>query len=130
MAILDPVSPFLALIDHLISLVRERKTRRRDYFEKIIDPLYTQFTPLGEDYLKLFRFATGALERPKRARKTTLAEIRAKREEFEAARAKLRALLERCEEDAKKRRDDDLVTFLRALVKFFTPMVLTPSIGS
>ena len=61
MTILDPVSPFLVLIDRLIGLIQERKTRRRDYFEKIIDPLYVLFAALGEDYLRLFRIAREAL---------------------------------------------------------------------
>jgi hypothetical protein len=124
MAILDPVSAFLALIDRLIGLIRERKTRQRDYFEKIIDPLYVQFVPLGEDYLKLFRVARQALEGPKRARKSRFAEVRAKREEFAAARAKLRALLERCEKNSKKQKGEELVTFLNAMLRFFTPNVL------
>jgi hypothetical protein len=130
MPILDPVSPFLALIDRLISLIRERKTRQRDYFEKIIDPLYTQFTPVGEDYLKLFRTAREAVNGPKRGRKSKLAEITAKREEFVATRVKLRTLLERCEKNAKKQNEDDLIAFLGAMLKFFAPTVTTTPVSS
>lgn len=119
MPLLDPVSPFLVLIDRLISVVRERNTRRRDYFEKVIDPLYAQFTPLGEDYLALFRAATDALNRPKRERKATVAEIAAKRETFVAARIKLRALIEICEKHSKKKRDEELAAFLRADAEIF-----------
>jgi hypothetical protein len=125
MPILDPVSPFLALIDRLISLVQERKTRRRDYFEKIIDPLYSQFTPLGEDYLALFRAAKESINGPKRGRKARVAEIATKREGFVAARMKLRALLERCETKSNKQRDEELVAFLQAMLSFFRPMVST-----
>ena len=62
---------------------------------------------------------------PKRARRSRFAEVRAKREEFAAARAKLRALLERCEQNSKKQKGEELVTFLNAMLRFFTPRVLT-----
>jgi hypothetical protein len=39
----------------LIKLLQRRKTKRQEYFEKIVEPLYEQFVPLGEDYLKPFR---------------------------------------------------------------------------
>ncbi len=125
MAVLDPVSPFLALIDRLIALLKERKTRRREYFEKIIDPIYTQFVPLGEDYIKLFRNAAEALHESKKSRNAKIARIIEKREEFAASRARLRALLGACERDSKKRKDEELIAFLSAMLRFFTPIVST-----
>lgn len=52
---MDLLTAWLSLVDRLISLIQARKLRRKDYFEKIIDPLYIQFIPLGEDILTLFR---------------------------------------------------------------------------
>ncbi len=135
MAILDPVSPFLALIDRIISLVKERDTKRREYFEKIIDPLYTQFKPLGEDYLKLFQEALQAImdarqfkpkSHSKRKRAEAVSAIRKRREQFAATRAQLRALLEVCEQNAVKKKDEELAAFVRAMFRFFQPVVLTP----
>src|SRR5215469_4678087 len=98
MSVLDPISPYLALIDRLIGLFKERKTRRRDYFEKIIDPIYIQFVPLGEDYITMFRAAAEAVESgSKKSRNATIAKIIKKRQEFAEARSRLRALLEACQ---------------------------------
>jgi hypothetical protein len=94
---LDPVSPYLALIDRIISLVQARKIRRRDYFEKIIDPLYAQFIPLGEDTLSLFRTARIVGNLPQKKRVAKFEELRKKREQFVDARKRLQALLEACE---------------------------------
>jgi hypothetical protein len=126
MAVLDPVSPFLALIDRLISLIQARKTRRREYFEKIIDPLYTQFVPLGEDYLNLFRQAHKTLDGPKKGRKKAVADLKAKRDEFAAARAKLRGFLKQCEKHSTKKKEEELTTFLNAMLRFFSPRVESP----
>jgi hypothetical protein len=125
MAVLDPIAPFMALIDRVIELVGARQVRRRQYFEKIIDPLYAQFTPLGEDYFKLFRSATTIVGRPKKTRKPKLEEIESKREDFAAARAKLRALVECCRKESSRRGDDELLGFLTAIQRFFAPMILT-----
>jgi len=137
MAILDPVSPFLALIDRIISLVKERDTKRREYFEKIVDPLYTQFKPLGEDYLKLFQAAQQTVLKAstiKRKNKRKISEavlqIKARRNEFASTRAQLRALLEVCEKNAAKKKDEELAEFVRAMVRFFQPMILKSPVGS
>lgn len=131
MAVLDPVTPFLALIDRLISLVNARKTHRSEYFQKIIEPLYTQFTPLAEDYLELFRMAKKVFDEPKRSRKAQLVEISSKREKFMDSRVRLRVLLETCEKHAKKKKkDEELISFLRAMLRFFIPMVETSRLSS
>jgi len=124
MPVLDPIAPFMALIDRVIELVGARRVRRRQYFEKIIDPLYTQFTPLGEDYVKLFRSASAIVGRPKKTRKPKLAEIESMREDSAAARAKLRALVECCRKESSRRGDDELLGFLTAILRFFAPMIL------
>jgi len=129
--ILDPVSPFLSLIDRIISLVKERETKRREYFEKIIEPLYIQFKPLGEDYLRLFRDAQAVIQSSKkRPRANAASAIKKKREEFAATRAQLRALLNVCEKNAVKRKDEELAEFVRAMVQFFQPMVPDSSMPS
>jgi hypothetical protein len=131
MSVLDPVSPFLALIDRIISLVKARDTKRREYFEKIIDPLYTQFKPLGENYLNLFREAQEAVRRSKKGRKTeAISLVRRRRDEFAAARAHLKALLEVCEKHSKKGRDEELVDFVQAMSRFFRPMGTHGGLGS
>jgi hypothetical protein len=132
-AVLDPVTPFLALIDRIISLVRERETKRREYFEKIVEPLYIQFKPLGEDYLNLFRDPQEAIKNSKKQRRVrVVSAVKKKRDEFAAARAQLRALLEACERNATKKKDKELTEFIAAMAGFFQPMVLStrfPSIG-
>ena len=132
MSVLDPVSPFLSLIDRIISLIKARETRRRDYFEKIIDPLYTQFRPLGENYINLFREAEDALRSSKkRDRSEAVLLIRRRREEFAAARAQLGALLSVCEKHSKTKKDEELTTFVRAMSQFFHPMIMpNPGLGS
>lgn len=47
----------LDLIAALIRLLQTRKLNRRDYFEKIIDPLYKDFVPVALDMLQMFRTA-------------------------------------------------------------------------
>jgi hypothetical protein len=120
MALLDPVTPFLSLIDRLISLIKEPEIKRREYFEKIIDPLYTQFKPLGEDYLVLFREARKAVDSAKRKRDViaAAADISRRRDQFAASRAQLNALLSVCQKSMKKK-DQDLADFLFAMQAFF-----------
>jgi hypothetical protein len=121
-SLLDPVTPFLTLIDRIISLLKTRGTKRREYFEKIIDPLYAQFKLLGENYLKLFHVAQEAIQSHERAkRRRAVVMIRAKREEFAAARKQLRALLFVCEDNSKNRCDEELTEFVRAMSRFFVP---------
>jgi hypothetical protein len=135
MVILDPVSPFLALVDRIISLFKERETKRREYFEKIIEPLYTQFKPLGENYLKLFQEAEQTIlnasktkHKNKRKLSKAVSRIRERREEFASTRAQLRALLEVCEKNAaKKKKDAELADFVGAMARFFQPTVLKSS---
>jgi hypothetical protein len=126
MPLLDPVSPFLVLIVRIISLVKARDTKRREYCEKIIEPLYTQFKPLREDYLKLFQEAQAAIRNSKKRRRSeAVAAIKQRRNEFAATRAQLRALLEVCEKNAVKKKDEELRQFVFAILKFFQPTVLT-----
>src|SRR5260370_3339570 len=132
MSVLDPVSPFLSLIDRIISLIKGRETRWRDYFEKIIYPLYIQFRPLGENYIHLFREAQDALKSSKkRDRSEAVLLVRRRREEFAAARAQLGALLGVCEKHSKKKKDEELTAFVRAMSQFFHPMIMpNPGLGS
>jgi hypothetical protein len=143
---LDPISPYLALIDRLISLIQAGKTRRKDYFEKIIDPLYTEFVPAGEDMLALFRAArTGVKTFEKRhkiktnkgdlmppwtskQRREILIEMQAdfkaiqlQREKFVDARNRLKGLLAACEENLKRKDEADLGAFVSSMIQFFNP---------
>jgi hypothetical protein len=131
-SVLDPVSPFLSLIDRIISLIKARETRRRDYFEKVIDPLYLQFKPLGENYINLFHEAHVAMQRRKKVdRAQAVLMIRRRREEFVAARAQLRGLLEVCQKHSRKKKDEELSAFIEAMSRFFRPMVMqNPGSGS
>jgi len=127
-SVLDPITPFLTLIDRIISLIKARETKRREYFEKIIDPLYTQFKPLAENYLKLFHEAQEAIQSRKKAKRgAAVVMIRAKRDEFAAARRQLRGLFDVCEENCKKRGDEELTEFVRAMSRFFVPTTEQPS---
>lgn len=121
MNLLDPVSPYLALIDRIISLVQAGKTRRRDYFEKIVDPLYTQFVPLAEDTLDLFRSAHKALDGPKKRRKDDFEKIRAQRDKFADARLRLRGLLTACEKNLSEKKSEELAAFVLSMFRFFNP---------
>jgi hypothetical protein len=130
MPVLAPVEPFLALIDRIISLLKARKAKRREYFEKIIDPLYAQFKPLGEDYLKLFRRASDALQKPnKRISKSTILTIKNGREQFSDLRSQLRALLIVCAKDSKEKGEKDITEFVEALEGFFKPVFEQPSVA-
>lgn len=121
MTSLDPISPFLALIDRLIELVQVRKTRKREYFEKIIDPLYMEFTPLGADTLALFRSAKDALHGPKQNKKAQFEMIRSRREGFSQARVRLRKLIASCMTDIQDRHYLDLASFAEDMLSFFEP---------
>lgn len=97
MPLLDPVTPFLALIDRLISLLKERQTRHKDYFEKIVAPLYADFTPVAEDLLNTVRDATRFTGTQStlsgQERRTALASFYDRRETLLRPRQQLRGLL-------------------------------------
>jgi hypothetical protein len=118
------ISEFLSAADKALGLLKSQQVRRREYFEKIIDPVYTQFAVAGEDYLKLFREARNALEMaPKRissSKKLKLvSQIRDRREEFLAGRLKVRAMVEAFGSHVKQEQDRELYALLHAIDKFF-----------
>lgn len=128
---MEPVTQFIALIDGIIRLVKSRQTKRREYFDKIIDPLYAQFKPLGDDYINLFREAERAeASKSKRINAEVVERIRRRRDEFSLARAQLRALLAVCEKHAQKKRDSELREFLLAMSRFFNPLIVSNPFGS
>lgn len=122
LASLEPISPFLALIDRLISLIQARKTRRREYFEKIIDPLYAQFVPLGEDVLSLFRSAKISLDSHALHESSEFHELRGRRNKCADARARLTALARECRKHMAKK-DSELADFVQSIELFFWPNV-------
>jgi len=126
MAVLDPVTPFLALIDRVIALIRERNLRQKELFDNVIEPLYQKFTTIGPDYIKLFRDARDLLSRQHEGNdpQVILRELRARREELRDARIQLRALIAAYETRLAQREDDDILEFLGALHKFFSLRLL------
>lgn len=111
----------LKLIDRAIDLVKLRKTRKRDYFEKIVDPLYQEFVPLGENLLALFRSAKASLDGTKKQRKAAFQAIRNQRDTFAEARAALRASAEKFESVMSKK-EPLLAAFVNSLASFFMPV--------
>ena len=118
----EVVAPkFLLLVDRVISLIRVRKTRKRERFEKIIDPLYTEFVPLGEDLLALFREAKKSLGGTKQQRKAAFKKLQAQRDRFADSRARLRALANACGSTMAKK-DPPVSGFVNSLASFFMPV--------
>jgi len=76
--------------------------------------------------LNLFRQAQKTIDGPKKGRKKAVAELKGKRDEFAATRAKLRVFLEQCEKHSKKKKEEELATFLNAMLRFFSPRVVSP----
>jgi hypothetical protein len=118
------IGEFLSGADKVIGLLKGQQVRRREYFDKIIDPMYTQFAVIGEDYLKLLREARSALENvPKKLsfekKLKLLAQIRDRREEFLAGRLKVRAMVQSFQPHVKKEKDRELFALLLAMDKFF-----------
>ena len=142
--LLDPISPYLTLIDRIITLLQTRKKRKLDYFEKIIDPLYTEFVPLAENMISLFRDAHASLMPSTegeirgnagndisvyrmvtltKKRMAKLNRIKEKREEYALARAKLRSLLEVTLATASSEEDREVASFVESMLRFFNPQV-------
>ncbi|MGI4758366.1 MAG: hypothetical protein ACRYGF_16135 [Janthinobacterium lividum] len=137
----------LDLIAALIRLLQTRRLNRRDYFEKIIDPLYKDFVPVALDMLQMFRTArfnpaafrvgTGLgkdllncyspedLEAARRTREKAahkfLSELATAREANLDTRNQLRAMLTVCEEDLFETDKGDLAEFVQAMLWFFAP---------
>jgi len=118
---LDPVSPFLALIDRLISLIKEREMTRKEYFEKIIAPLYESFSQVGGDYIALFRQARSLLETLSATAdyETAFLTIRDRREQLLEARTELRAFAKAYREGAEKKGGEETTRFLASMLQFF-----------
>jgi len=114
------ITNILKLIDRAIDLVKIRKTRKRDYFEKVVDPLYKEFVPLGGNLLALFRSAKESLRGTKRQRKTAFEMIQEQRDTFAGARAALRASAEKFGSVMSKK-EPLLTAFVNSLASFFMP---------
>ena len=115
--------PYLVLVETLTKLIPRRKTKRKEYFEKFIEPLYQEFVPLGKDILLQFRAARNSLKGKKKNRDVQFEAIRARREEFSEARHQLRALLEACKNHLERRKDKELAEFVEAMAAFFNPRI-------
>ena len=124
---LEPITPFLGIVDHVVALVNSRKVKQKDYFDTIIDPLYTQFLPLGQDVISIYRSAEQRLRTPGLSPKRAYEAVRAERASLADARLQLLGLLEGLERYAKNKRQDDLAAFVGSMERFFTTRRLPTS---
>jgi len=122
MPALPVIAPFLALIDRSVALLKRRETKQREYFKEIIEPLYEEFKPLGDDCLQMFRDALALLKSRKRPNAEQVALVTREARKFKEARARLRALANVCKADAIKRRDPELHKFVTCIGNFFVPV--------
>jgi len=119
-----PITDFFSTLDKVFGFLKDRQIRRRDYFDKVIDPLYAQFSVVGEDYLKVFREARTALEKvgKKASQKDKfklLETMQNRREEFLTSRLKVRGIVNAFRPHAEKEKDKELLSLLEAMDRFF-----------
>lgn len=118
----DP-GPYFSVVSSLAKLIPRRKIKRKEYFERFIEPLYNEFVPLGKDILAQFRSARDSLKGKKKSRTAQFEAIRSRREEFSEARHRLRALLEACETHLEGKGDKELAEFVGSMAAFFNPRI-------
>jgi hypothetical protein len=79
---------FLSLIDRLIKLVELRQTDKKQLFNDVVEPLFTQLQPVVDDYFSLFRRARLSAEKSRNNDdlQQAVEEIRTQRENLVHAR--------------------------------------------
>lgn len=85
------IERFLAIIEKLTELLRERERERREVFENLILPLFTEFERVAMDYLKFF-YGFAALARKSEDWLQYVDILRSKAEEQRASRIQVSSM--------------------------------------
>lgn len=89
----------LKLVDHVIRLLKERRThkqdvaeRRRHFVQEVLDPLFQDVETIAKDYVAIFGTVRRGLSDPRQTKETITNELRHLRSGFEPIRIKVRSL--------------------------------------
>lgn len=113
------LTALLAIIDRLIELVKASQRQRSNFFQKIVEPSFTDLLMVHQDYVSMFTDVLdllssqgGVEERVQREK--ALQMLKQRRITLEPLREKLRAL-ERVTESERSQIDKETYEFLHAL---------------
>jgi len=111
------ISTIVQILDHLVTLLKERQADRRALFLDFIEPLFIELQPVVDDYFALFRRAEEAVdERPQAEASMAFTEIRARRDAMLRARVQVRTLADEALGSIGELR---VAAFLERVVAFF-----------
>ena len=87
----------LQIVDRLIKLAERRELHRAKIFDQLVEPLFSEFQPVAEDYLRFFRECVQGLEEledldDEGEMRKLAKRFRARRDDFLLARSKVQAL--------------------------------------
>lgn len=116
------LTALLAIVDRLIELVKVRQTQRSNFFQKIIEPSFTDLLMVHQDYVAMFTDVLDLLSSQRQMeediqREKALQMLKQRRITLEPLREKLRAL-ELVTESERGQIDKNTYAFLHALADY------------
>jgi hypothetical protein len=105
------------LISRLIELIKERKSLRKERFDDIVIPIFTEFEQVHQDYITTFRMYREMLNKSENTLGYVISQIQMERLFGEQKRSKLRAIVFTT---ANSRCDELLREFCNAIYRYLT----------
>lgn len=117
------ISLGLNVIDHIISLLRERQTRKNLFFDKNIESLFSEMALVHKDYLKSFVHIGYVIESKRNTSedwKMVLNIVKEKSSELATLRVKLKALSYAMDKHSNNKKDDCAFIFFQECFRYFS----------